>query len=111
MGKSFYEEGLFVSIRFYSVPFVVKTPNRSLPWPIAGRSVIVHSRLFMVWPIRKLVTADGAAFRELRLEALQTYPDAFGSTYENEVMRPVSSFVEPLEKNVILGCLYHVEIA
>jgi len=65
----------------------------------------------MVWPIRRLVTADGAAFRELRLEALQTYPDAFGSTYENEVTRPLGSFVEQLEKNVILGGFDHGELA
>ena len=110
--------------RTYSCPFVVTTPNRSLRshdraaqrfvrslWSIAGGSVIVHLRLFMVWPIRKLVTADGAAFRKLRLEALRTYPDAFGSTYENEVMRPLSSFVEQLEKNVILGGFDHGELA
>ena len=83
---------------------------RSL-WSIAGGSVTVHSRLFMVWPIRRLVTADGAAFRALRLEALQTYPDAFGSIYEDEVARPLSSFIQQLEKNVILGGFDHGELA
>jgi len=57
----------------------------------------------MGWQIRKLVAADVAAFRDLRLEALQTYRDAFGSTYETEMSRPLSYFVERLQKNVILG--------
>jgi ribosomal protein S18 acetylase RimI-like enzyme len=65
----------------------------------------------MVWPIRRLVTADGAAFRALRLEALQTYPDAFGSTYEDEVTRPLSSFIQQLEKSVVLGGFDHGELA
>ncbi len=65
----------------------------------------------MVWPIRRLVAADGAPFRALRLEALQTYPDAFGSTYEDEVARPLSSFIQQLEKNVILGGFDHGELA
>ena len=66
---------------------------------------------FMVWPIRRLVTADGAAFRALRLEALQTYPDAFGSTYEDEVTRPINSFIQQLEKSVVLGGFDHGELA
>jgi ribosomal protein S18 acetylase RimI-like enzyme len=60
--------------------------------------------------IRKLGINDAAAFRDLRLEALQTYPDAFGSTYETEKSRPLSYFVERLEKNVILGGFDHDEL-
>jgi hypothetical protein len=45
----------------------------------------------MAWEIRPLLTADAAAFRELRLEALQTYPDCFGSTYETEAAKPEDS--------------------
>lgn len=34
------------------------------------------------------VTADGAAFKELRLAALQESPGSFGSTYAEERDRP-----------------------
>jgi ribosomal protein S18 acetylase RimI-like enzyme len=64
----------------------------------------------MGWQVRKLVVGDVAALRDLRLEALQTYPDAFGSTYEIEMSRPLSYFVERLEKNVILGGFDHGEL-
>lgn len=56
-------------------------------------------------------TADVIAFRDLRLEALQTYPDAFGSTHETEGSRPLSYFVERIEKNVVLGGFGHTELA
>jgi ribosomal protein S18 acetylase RimI-like enzyme len=64
----------------------------------------------MVWQIRRLIAADAQTFRDLRLEALQTYPDAFGSTYETEASRPLGYFTERLEKNVILGGFDHTKL-
>jgi GNAT superfamily N-acetyltransferase len=56
--------------------------------------------------IRALGTADAEAYRELRLTALTTAPDAFGSSYEEEVRLSVDDFrsrVVSTEPNVIFG--------
>jgi RimJ/RimL family protein N-acetyltransferase len=42
--------------------------------------------------IRKMVKADAAAYRELRLRALQLHPEAYGSSYEESVERDVEFF-------------------
>jgi RimJ/RimL family protein N-acetyltransferase len=44
--------------------------------------------------IRKMVKADAAAYRELRLRALQLHPEAYGSSYEESVQRDVVYFSE-----------------
>lgn len=46
--------------------------------------------------IRTLTEEDAAIYRELRLEALQTSPEAFGSTYEEGAARPLSATAERL---------------
>ncbi len=42
--------------------------------------------------IRLLTSADAAAFRELRLTALASAPEAFGSSYAEEAAQSVESF-------------------
>ena len=42
--------------------------------------------------IRQAVVADAAALRELRLEALQAHPEAFGSDYESEVVQTAADW-------------------
>jgi ribosomal protein S18 acetylase RimI-like enzyme len=42
--------------------------------------------------IRRIRPGDGPAFRDLRLRALRTDPDAFGSSYEREMNRPVDAW-------------------
>jgi ribosomal protein S18 acetylase RimI-like enzyme len=48
--------------------------------------------------MRPLTEADAAAWRELRLRMLREHPDAFGSSYEENVTRPVESFAQRLRK-------------
>ncbi|MFG6149575.1 GNAT family N-acetyltransferase [Halobacillus sp. B23F22_1] len=51
--------------------------------------------------IKKLTGQDAAAYRELRLEALLTNPDAFITTYEQEKQRPnpIESTAERLDSS------------
>lgn len=42
--------------------------------------------------IRQLTAEDAVLYKALRLEALQNYPEAFGSDYEAEKDRPVEQY-------------------
>jgi ribosomal protein S18 acetylase RimI-like enzyme len=57
--------------------------------------------------VRILNTADAAAFRELRLRALNEHADAFTSSYEEEVRRPLAATEERLgaRDNTFWGAL------
>jgi ribosomal protein S18 acetylase RimI-like enzyme len=46
--------------------------------------------------VRLLNSADAAAFRELRLRALKEHADAFTSSYEEEVRKPLAATEERL---------------
>ena len=46
--------------------------------------------------VRRLDEADTAAFRTLRLHALQESPEAFGSSYEETVVQPLERMAERL---------------
>ena len=52
---------------------------------------------------RQLAAADAAAFRSIRLEGLQTNPEAFGSTYEAESGRTVEDFAQTLARSHVVG--------
>jgi RimJ/RimL family protein N-acetyltransferase len=47
-------------------------------------------------PMRRLVPADAAAYRTLRLRALREHPDAFTSSYEEESAKPLAATEERL---------------
>jgi len=53
--------------------------------------------------IRRLEISDAALFRDIRLEALQKNPEAFGSTYEKESAQPLSWFEATLGATDIFG--------
>jgi len=53
--------------------------------------------------IRRLGAADAADFRSIRLAALKGAPEAFGSTYEVEVRRPLAHFVERVASCPVFG--------
>lgn len=55
--------------------------------------------------VRNLDGADAARFRSLRLHCLQSAPEAFGSSYEEEVNRDISEVRTRLEArpNVVFG--------
>ena len=54
--------------------------------------------------IRRLMAADAAVYRDIRLEALRLSPEAFGSAFETESVQPIGWFAQRLESGaVILG--------
>ncbi|MBR1225468.1 GNAT family N-acetyltransferase [Bradyrhizobium sp. AUGA SZCCT0176] len=53
--------------------------------------------------IRRLEISDAALFRDIRLEALQKNPEAFGSTFERENAQPLSWFEARLGAADIFG--------
>ncbi|QOZ33743.1 GNAT family N-acetyltransferase [Bradyrhizobium sp. CCBAU 53421] len=62
--------------------------------------------------IRRLLPADAALYRDIRLEALRLSPEAFGSAYETESIHPVGWFAERLERGAaILGAFQGSELA
>lgn len=57
----------------------------------------------MTVTIRQLVPADAAEFRAIRLEALETDPDAFGARHADEAARPGIMFGERLASSVVFA--------
>jgi RimJ/RimL family protein N-acetyltransferase len=60
--------------------------------------------------IRRLMQADAALYREIRLEALRVHPEAFESTLETEVAQPSGWFADRLAGSTILGAFCDPEL-
>ena len=53
--------------------------------------------------LRRLTVPDAPHYRELRLEGLRLYPEAFGASWEDEFARPLAWFEERIEHNALFG--------
>jgi hypothetical protein len=53
--------------------------------------------------LRRLSGVDAASYRELRLQGLQSHPEAFGASWEEETSKPLAWVAERLESNAIYG--------
>jgi RimJ/RimL family protein N-acetyltransferase len=60
--------------------------------------------------IRLLTPADAASYRAIRLAGLKDAPEAFGSTFEAEVVKPLAWFFERLTASQIFGVFCDREI-
>lgn len=60
--------------------------------------------------IRRLLSADAPLFREIRLEALQQAPEAFGSTFEHERSQSLAQFEAVLAKADVFGAFRATEL-
>ncbi|WP_392535102.1 GNAT family N-acetyltransferase [Nostoc sp. C117] len=57
--------------------------------------------------IRKLTKDDAEDYRQIRLEALYTNPESFGTTYDEEAIKTIEQFRDRIpvgRNNFILGC-------
>ncbi len=61
--------------------------------------------------LRRLLPEDAALYREIRLEALRTEPDAFSSTFEIERERPLDNFATRLRDGYVVGAFSGAELA
>lgn len=53
--------------------------------------------------IRQLAPADWALWREIRLEAIQRHPEAFGGSYEDEALYTEATLKETLVNKTVFG--------
>ena len=60
--------------------------------------------------IRRLMPADAAQYREIQLAGLKDCPEAFGSTFETENLKPLSSFAERLGSSAVFGAFRGAEL-
>jgi RimJ/RimL family protein N-acetyltransferase len=55
--------------------------------------------------IRQLTPGDAALYRSVRLEALKESPEAFGSTFDAEFVKPLAWFFDRLSSSTVFGAI------
>ena len=60
--------------------------------------------------IRRMSPAEAEAFRQIRLEALQRNPEAYGSSFEQESAQPLAWFEDRLDKADVFGAFRGTEL-
>jgi ribosomal protein S18 acetylase RimI-like enzyme len=60
--------------------------------------------------IRRVMPADAALYRVVRLEGLEHHPEAFGASFETERAQPDSFFAERLAGSEVLGAFASDEL-
>ena len=65
----------------------------------------------MDFEVRRLREADAEAYRAIRLEALERFPEAFQSTYESAAELPLEAYVQRLERYALFGGFIGDELA
>src|SRR3981081_796512 len=60
--------------------------------------------------IRRLIKADASLFRQIRLEALELSPEAFGSSFEQESTQSLGHFEEVLSRSDVFGAFRGVDL-
>jgi RimJ/RimL family protein N-acetyltransferase len=60
--------------------------------------------------IRQLTPADAALYRGIRLAGLKQNPQAFGSTFEREIRKPLAWFFDRLKNSQVFGAFRGSEI-
>jgi RimJ/RimL family protein N-acetyltransferase len=60
--------------------------------------------------IRQLTPADAALYRSIRLAGLKDSPEAFGSTFEAEIVKPLAWFFDRLSTSRVFGAIRGREI-
>jgi RimJ/RimL family protein N-acetyltransferase len=53
--------------------------------------------------VRRLETDDVGIYRELRLEGLESHPEAFSASWEDESAKPASWWAERLQASTVFG--------
>jgi len=57
----------------------------------------------MSFEVRRLTESDARAYRDIRLEALEEYPETFQATYESAVDLPLESYAVRMQMYALFG--------